>query len=203
MWYYSFVKPSIACRALQKVSEPVEMHFLQWHSSLISIHNAHLDFWTTSNVHKNIPAVMLTSIGWGGGRIAEIQGWQVMLLRHCSPLKKSWIRLCPTFPKFPTPSLRLSKISDSDSSTKREWNSAVKINGNRGAQQEITVSASFKRNCTISTGIPNLGVWCKKWSNRTSGVAVRQRNPTPSVVRNPNPTPRKKLRFLTTPAPQP
>jgi len=20
---------------------------------------------------------------------------------------------------------------------------------------------SFKRNCTISTGIPNLGVWCK------------------------------------------
>jgi len=29
---------------------------------------------------------------------------------------------------------------------------------------------NFKRNCTISTGIPNLGVWCKKWSNWTSGV---------------------------------
>ena len=27
---------SIACRALQKVGEPVEMHLLQWHSALIS-----------------------------------------------------------------------------------------------------------------------------------------------------------------------
>jgi len=32
------------------------------------------------------------------------------------------------------------------------------INGNRGTQQEFCFSKSFKRNCTISTGIPNLGV---------------------------------------------
>jgi len=38
---------------------------------------------------------------------------------------------------------------------------AVKINGNRDAQQEICFNKTFKRNCTISTGIPNLGVWCK------------------------------------------
>jgi len=30
----------------------------------------------------------------------------------------------------------------------------------------------FKRNCTISTGIPNLGMWCKKWSCWISGVGV-------------------------------
>jgi len=24
---------------------------------------------------------------------------------------------------------------------------------------------NFRRNLTISRGIPNLGVWCKKWSN--------------------------------------
>jgi len=33
-------------------------------------------------------------------------------------------------------------------------------------------------NCTISTGIPNLGVWCKKWSNWTSRVEVGKKNPT-------------------------
>jgi len=32
----------------------------------------------------------------------------------------------------------------------------VTINGNRGAQQEFCFNKSFKRNCTISTGIPNL-----------------------------------------------
>jgi len=52
---------------------------------------------------------------------------------------------------------------------------------------------SFKRNCTISTGSPNLRVWCKKWSNWTSGVGVGQKNPTPCVVRNP--TPPKNLRL--------
>jgi len=36
---------------------------------------------------------------------------------------------------------------------------AVKINGNRGTQQEIFDSTKVsKRNCTISTEIPNLGV---------------------------------------------
>jgi len=33
---------------------------------------------------------------------------------------------------------------------------AVKLDGNRGAQQENSVSTGFKRNCTISAGIPNL-----------------------------------------------
>jgi len=80
---------------------------------------------------------------------------------------------------------------------------AVKINGNRGAQQEICFNKSFKRNSTISTGIPNLEVWCKTWSNWTSGLGVGQKNPTPSVVRNPTPTPPKNLPLLTTPAPQP
>jgi len=32
----------------------------------------------------------------------------------------------------------------------------LKISGNRGTQQEIYFSKSLKRNCTISTGIPNL-----------------------------------------------
>ena len=49
----------------------------------------------------------------------------------------------------------------------------------------------FQSNCTISTGIPILGVWCKKWSNWTSGVGQK----------NPNPTPPKNLRLLTTPQP--
>jgi len=53
----------------------------------------------------------------------------------------------------------------------------------------------------------NMGVWCKKWSDWTSGVGVRQKNPTPtpnpSVVRNPTPTPPKILRFLATPKPIP
>jgi len=70
---------------------------------------------------------------------------------------------------------------------------AVKINGNRGVQP----NENFKRSRTISTGIPNLGVWCKKWSNWTSGVGVGQTNPTPtpSVVRNLTPTPAKNLRL--------
>jgi len=43
---------------------------------------------------------------------------------------------------------------------------AVKITGNRDTQQEnMCVNKSFKRSFIISTGIPNLGVWCTKWSN--------------------------------------
>ena len=38
-----------------------------------------------------------------------------------------------------------------------------------------SVSTSFKKNCTILTRIPNLGVWCKKWSNWTSGVRAGQK----------------------------
>ena len=48
-------------------------------------------------------------------------------------------------------------------------------------------------NCTISTGIPNLDVWCKKWSNWTYGVGQKNPTPTPSVVRNL--TPLKNLRL--------
>jgi len=63
-----------------------------------------------------------------------------------------------------------------------------------------SVSTSFKRNHTISTRIPDLGVWCKndpighpKWS--------RTKNPTPppSVVRNL--TLPKNLQLLTAPQP--
>jgi len=36
---------------------------------------------------------------------------------------------------------------------------AIKINGNRGIQQEILCfNKSFKRKCTISIAIPNFGV---------------------------------------------
>jgi len=34
----------------------------------------------------------------------------------------------------------------------------VKINENRGAQQEISASTEVSKETTISTGIPNLGV---------------------------------------------
>ena len=29
----------------------------------------------------------------------------------------------------------------------------------------LCCNKSFQRNCTTSTGIPNLGAWCKKWFN--------------------------------------
>ena len=45
------------------------------------------------------------------------------------------------FSKISESRLRLSKISDPDSLTSRGWNLAVKINGNCGSQQEISVSA--------------------------------------------------------------
>jgi len=40
----------------------------------------------------------------------------------------------------------------------------------------------------ISTGIPNLGMRCKKWFSWTSGVGFGQKNSTPTPgVRNPTP----------------
>jgi len=45
----------------------------------------------------------------------------------------------------------------------------------------------FQKEFTISTGINSLGVWCKKLSNRTSGVRVGQKNLLTGVVRNPTP----------------
>jgi len=52
----------------------------------------------------------------------------------------------------------------------------------------------FQKNGTILTGIPNLGVWCKKLSDCSSGVGGGHENPTPtpSIVRNPTPAPPKK-----------
>ena len=39
----------------------------------------------------------------------------------------------------------------------------------------LCFNKTFIRNGTISTEIPNLRVWCKKWSNWTSGVGFRQK----------------------------
>jgi len=57
----------------------------------------------------------------------------------------------------------------------------------------------------MSIRIPNLGVLCQKWSNWTSRVEVRQKNPTltPSVVRNLTPTQPRNFRLLTTSTPAP
>jgi len=56
---------------------------------------------------------------------------------------------------------------------------AVKINGNRGAQQEISVSTKGSKEIEpFQQGFPNLRMWCKKWSNWTSGVG--QKNPIPT-----------------------
>ena len=47
---------------------------------------------------------------------------------------------------------------------------------------------SFKISCTIPTArvrMPNLGVRCNKWFKWTSGVGVRWKNPTSSVLKNP------------------
>ena len=94
----------------------------------------------------------------------------------------------------------LSKISDSDSRLR-----PLKINGIKfGCQNQwkswctarsLYFNECFKRNCTISTGIPNLGVWCKKRSNWTCGVGqkILLSTPTLSVVRNR--TPGKNLRL--------
>ena len=57
-----------------KVSKSFEMYLLQRDSSLISIHNTHLDFCTASNVHKNILAVMLHSVGWGAAESPKSRG---------------------------------------------------------------------------------------------------------------------------------
>ena len=85
----------------------------------------------------------------------------------------------PTFPKFWTQLLNIERMKFG---CQNEWKSWCR---------EICFNKSFNRNCAISTGIPNLGVWFKRWSDWTSGVG--QKSPTPSVVRNP--TPHKNLRL--------
>jgi len=65
----------------------------------------------------------------------------VVVVRIKSRVAESEVKY-PNFPKCPTPDSDLSKISDS--LHQREWNLAVKINGNRSAQQEISFNKSFK-----------------------------------------------------------
>jgi len=53
---------------------------------------------------------MLTRVGWGSGKIAEIQGQQAMLLRHCPEVQSrdehwtglglNWIRSMTVFVTF-------------------------------------------------------------------------------------------------------
>ena len=102
------------------------------------------------------------------------------------------------FRKFPTPDSDLSKISIFQLrllniqvmkfGCKSQWKSWF-------TARNICFNKSFKRNCTISKGIPNLGLSCEKLSNWAPGA--RQKNPTPiaSVVRNPSPTPSLRLRL--------
>jgi len=59
--------------------------------------------------------------------------------------------------------------------------------------RSLCFNKNLKRNCTISTEIPNLGVCCKIVSKWTSEVGQRNPTPTPSVVRNPTPNPPKNL----------
>ena len=55
----------------------------------------------------------------------------------------------------------LSKISDSDSWTQKEWNLTVKNHWKSWCiARNLCFNKSFKRSCTISTGILNLGVHC-------------------------------------------
>jgi len=72
---------------------------------------------------------------FGGGKISDSDPNS-----HLSKISDS----DSDFPKFPTPTPNfdsgVSKISDSDSLTQRERNLTVKINGNRGVHQEISVS---------------------------------------------------------------
>jgi len=68
----------------------------------------------------------------------------------------------------------------------------------------LCFNKSFKRNCKISTGIPDLGVQRKNdsighWSR--SSTKNPTPTPTPSVLRNP--TPSKNLRLLAIPTPTP
>jgi len=75
------------------------------------------------------------------------------------------------------------KMSDSNSLTKSEWSLAVNHFVATTTQWKLWYTArifcfnkSFKRNCTISTGIHNLGVW------HTKGVGQKNPTLTPSVV---------------------
>ena len=81
----------------------------------------------------------------------------------------------PTFPNFRLRHLYITWVKFgcqqflANSNQWKLWYSAKIFCFNKG----------FKRNCTISRGIPKFGVWYKKWFNSISGVGVGQKNPTP------------------------
>ena len=95
------------------------------------------------------------------------------------------------FPKFPTLTLDSDPLKIKGikfGCCQNQWKSWC-------TARSLYFNECFKRNCTISTGIPNLGVWCKKRSNWTCGVGqkILLSTPTLSVVRNR--TPGKNLRL--------
>jgi len=72
------------------------------------------------------------------------------------------------FSKFPTPDSGLSKISDSRHLNIKDWNLAVKINGNRVAQHETSVSTKVSKEIVqFQQELPNLRVGCE---NDPSGL---------------------------------
>jgi len=74
----------------------------------------------------------------------------------------------------------LSKISDADSRLRLLSIKGMKFGFKNQwklwyTARNLCFNKSFKRNCTISTGILNLRVWCKTWSYWTPGVGVGQK----------------------------
>ena len=119
-------------------------------------------------------------------------------LRFVGPGQSSWGTLVETnvaesevkhpiptrpFPKFPTPVFQIS-----DSQLRPFQNFPHQTPTPQHKRDEIWLiewiswytgrnlcfNKSFKINSIISTGIPNLGMWCKKWFNWTSGVGAEQ-----------------------------
>jgi len=133
---------------------------------------------------------LLAKLVWCFSFVIQIQYWKfhyhilhLSVMRHMSAVNHTCNQGCTIKGKISDsdlskiPNSNIAKISDSDLSTISDSNSqllninrmkfynfvATSIIGNHGALQKICFNKSFKRNCTISTGIPNLGVWCKKW----------------------------------------
>jgi len=107
---------------------------------------------------------------------------------------RAWSRVAKLDVKYPTPDSNIPKFSTPSFQNFRlrpfqnfrlrlptptpqhEGNEIwLKINGNRVPARTLWFNKSFKRNCTISTGIPNCGVRCKKWSNWAPGVGRKIR----------------------------
>jgi len=127
--------------------------------------------------------------------------WQILCVvcTAVRSMRRMYTRVAESEVKYPTPTFqnfrrRLLNIKGMNFGYWNQWKSWY-------TARNLWFNKSFKRNRTISTGIPNLGVSCKKWSNRPSGVGQKNPTPTPRVVRNP--TPSENLRILTAPTPHP